>query len=228
LPSTGFGDWLVDREARSPSGKLAREIYAEPVHHLPNSALILDRLKLTSHDTLLEVGCGGGAFLRQALASGCRATGVDHSEEMVQVASGLNRTAVADGMLQVIQADAGSLPLPDASFTCAVMTSVFFFLDNPLESLKEIHRVLRPGGRFFVFTLGEDSKGTPASPEPSASRSHFYKDAELANLAKRAGFIDVSVQRPDLEPIARKAGLAEEIVVHFRGPSFGQLLGGRK
>ncbi|EQD43350.1 hypothetical protein, methyltransferase domain family [mine drainage metagenome] len=108
------------------------------------------------------------------------------------------------------------------------MTSVFFFLEDPLGSLKEIHRVLRPGGRFFVFTLGEESKGTPASPEPAASRSHFYKDAELANLAKSAGFRDVSVERPDLEPFARKAGLPEEVVAQFHGPSFGQLLAGRK
>ncbi len=228
LAPSGFGDWLIDRGARSPSGKLARESYAEPVHHLPNFALILDRLKLTSHDTLVEVGCGGGAFLHQALASGCRATGVDHSEEMVRVASELNRAAVAEGRLQVIQADAGSLPLPDSSFTCAVMTSVFFFLDDPLGSLKEIHRVLRPGGRFFVFTLGEESKGTLASPEPTASRSHFYKDAELASLAKTAGLTEVSVERPDLEPFARKAGLSEEMVADFRGPSFGQLLAGRK
>ncbi len=228
LAPSGFGDWLIDRVARSPSGKLARESYAAPVDPLPNFALILDRLQLTNDDTLIEVGCGGGAFLRQALSSGCRATGVDHREEMARVASELNRAAVAEGRLQVIQAEAGSLPLQESSFTCAVMTSVFFFLDDPLRSLREMRRVLRPGGRLFIFTLGEESNGTPASPEPAASRTHFYQDAELAKLAKTAGFTDVGVERPDLEPFARKAGLSEEIVVRYRGPSFGQLLAGRK
>lgn len=58
--------------------------------------------------------------------------------------------------------------------------------------------------------------------------SRLYKDADLADLGKIGGFTDVSVQRPELEPYARKAGPSEGVVVHFQGSSFGELLSERK
>src|SRR5439155_20214657 len=76
------GDWLTDRRARRPSGTEARGVYAGPLFHRPNFRAILADLDLTADDVLLEVGCGGGAFLREALQSGCRAKAIDHSPEM--------------------------------------------------------------------------------------------------------------------------------------------------
>jgi SAM-dependent methyltransferase len=78
-----LGDWVTDRRARRPSGAWAREVYADPIYHRPNFLAILAELSLTPDDVLLEVGCGGGAFLREALRSGCRAAGIDHSPDMV-------------------------------------------------------------------------------------------------------------------------------------------------
>jgi hypothetical protein len=44
-----------------------------------------------------------------------------------------------------------------------------------------------------VYTTAPELRGTPAAPEPLASRGHFYTDAELADLARQAGLIDVEV-----------------------------------
>src|SRR3954469_10479588 len=86
LPDERFDDWLTDRVARRPAGARAREVYgAEDVHDFARRA-ILDALRLGSGDRLLEIGCGGGALLRAAVACGTAATGVDHSEEMVALA----------------------------------------------------------------------------------------------------------------------------------------------
>src|SRR5437667_9700573 len=87
LPDDLLGDWVTDRVARRPSGSRAREVYgAEGAHDFARRA-ILDALALGPDDHLLEVGCGGGLLLRDALASGSRATGVDHSDEMLELAS---------------------------------------------------------------------------------------------------------------------------------------------
>ena len=59
--------------------------------------------------------------------------------------------------------------------------------------LRECRRVLAPGGRLAVYTTSPALRGTPAAPEPLASRGHFYEDEELADSARHAGLAAVSV-----------------------------------
>jgi SAM-dependent methyltransferase len=224
-----FGDWLTDRGARRPFGIPARRDYKDPSHHRPSFGAVLSALHLTSDDALIEIGCGGGAFLQQALQFGCRAIGVDHSPEMVRAARELNADAIADGRLDVVEGDAAALPFADETFTCAAMMQVFFFLPDPAAALAECHRVLKPGGRLAVYTMSEQARGTPAAPEPMASRAAFYSNDELVQLARDGGFADARVEHPDLEPHARAAGLPDDVVALFRGdPTAGQLLLARK
>jgi len=213
---SALGDWLTDRAARRPSGAAQREGYRDPSHHRPSFGAVLGALQLGPDDVLLEIGCGGGAFLEQALRSGCSAKAIDHSSELLRVARELNSAAVEEGRLELVEGDAGELPFADDSCTCAAMMQVFFFLDAE-RVLAECRRVVRPGGTLAVFTVTEEAKGSPAAPEPMASRGRFYTDAELVALALAAGFADASVEHPDLEPYAREAGLPEDVVELFAG-----------
>jgi len=147
---SALGDWLTDRLARRPSGSSSRAIYRDPLYHYPNFHVILHELALAADDYLLEVGCGGGALLKAALRSGCRAAAVDHSHEMVRLARAENAEAVAAERLDVREARADSLPFPDCTFTCAAMTGVLGFLADPVAALAEIRRVLTPGGRLTL------------------------------------------------------------------------------
>jgi SAM-dependent methyltransferase len=212
-----LGDWLTDRRARRPWGAESRGIYRDPLYHYPNFRVILAELSLTPSDYLLEVGCGGGAMLRDALKSGCRAAAVDHSPDMVALARDVNHEAVAGGRLEVLEASAESLPFADGTFTCAAMTGVLGFLPDPVAAFAEIRRVLAPGGRFVALGSDPELKGTPAAPEPMASRLTFYRDDQLAELGRRAGFAEVRVVRRNLEPYAREVGVPEEHVALFAG-----------
>jgi SAM-dependent methyltransferase len=211
-----LGDWLTDRAARRPSGAAQREGYRDPSHHRPSFGAILERLQLGPEDVLLEIGSGGGAFLQQALRSGCRAKAIDHSPEMVRVARELNADAIEEGRLELLQGIANRLPFEDDSCTCAAMMQVFFFLD-PEPVLAECRRVVREGGTLAVFTVSEEAKGSPAAPEPMASRGRFYTDEQLVELARGAGFPDATVEHPDLKRHAREAGLPDEVVALFTG-----------
>lgn len=144
-------------------------------------------LVLGANDHLLEVGCGGGLLLRDALATGARVTGLDHSEDMVELAR--DRAPGAEMVHSKVEA----LPFADETFTAVAMSIVFFFLDDPVGVLRECQRVLRPGGRIAIYTTGPELRGTPAAPEPLASRGHFYADEELVELARRAGLGDAKV-----------------------------------
>jgi SAM-dependent methyltransferase len=219
-----LGDWITDRRARRPSGAQARATYRDPLYHRPNFKAILMVLGLRHDDYLLEVGCGGGAFLEDALRSGCKAAAIDHSSDMVKLARDVNRDAISQNRLEIREGEADSLPYPDGIFTCAVMTGVFGFIQDPLKALSEIRRVLAGGGRFVLFTGSKEMRGTPAAPEPIASRLHFYEDQELEELARKAGFDDVKVERPDFEQFAREVGIPEESLELFSRRGGGQLL----
>ena len=188
LRDDAFEDWLTDRIARRPRGTRAREVYgAEEVHDFARQA-ILATLELEPGERLLEIGCGGGLLLRDAIAAGAVATGIDHSEEMVDLAR--ERAPGAS----VVLGKAESLPFADAAFDGVAMSIVFFFLDQPVGVLQECRRVLRPDGRVAVYTTAPELRGTPAAPEPLASRGHFYTDQELAGIARRARLHDVAVR----------------------------------
>jgi SAM-dependent methyltransferase/uncharacterized protein YndB with AHSA1/START domain len=223
-----LGDWITDRRARRPSGPRGRAIYRDPIYHRPNFKAILAVLGLRPDDYLLEVGSGGGAFLQDALKSGCRAAAIDHSSDMVKVAREVNHEAIQQNRLEIREGDAGSLPYPDGTFTCAVMTGVFGFISDPVKALSEIQRVLAPGGRLVLFTGSKELRGTPAAPEPVASRLYFYEDGELLELARKAGFGEAHLEHPDFEPLAREAGVPEEALELFKGRGGGQILVARK
>jgi SAM-dependent methyltransferase len=223
-----LGDWITDRRTRRPSGPQARAFYRDPLYHRPNFKVILKVLGLTDDDYLLEVGCGGGAFLEDALRSGCKAAAIDHSPDMVRLAREVNREAISQNRLEILEGEADSLPFPDATFTWAVMTGVFGFISNPLEALSEIRRVLAGGGRLVLFTGSKELRGTPAAPEPVASRLFFYEDQDLEELARKAGFDEAVVEHPDFEQPAREVGIPEEFLGLFKGRAGGQLLIARK
>ena len=180
---------MTDRIARRPHGRQARETYGSPDVHSFAWEPVLEALALGPSDRLLDVGCGGGVFLRYAMANtGCDATGVDHSREMVRLAGPL-----------AVHAEAEALPFGDGEFTAVSSLIAFFFFPEPLRALREMHRVLAPHGRLAIYTTSPEAKGTMAAPYPLATRGHFYTDEELQRLPLEAGFSTARVSRPDEE-----------------------------
>lgn len=186
-PSDKFEEWLTDRVARRPEGARALEVYgADDVHDFARSA-VLEALQLGPGDRLLEIGCGGGLLLRDATRTGARATGLDHSEPMVRLA----RERAPGAEVRLGRAE--DLPYPPTSFTAVAMSVVFFLLPDPVTVLTECRRVLQPAGRLACYTTAPELRGTPAAPEPLASRGYFYEDEQLLALARGAGLHDVVV-----------------------------------
>jgi SAM-dependent methyltransferase len=184
-------DRLTDRRARRPHGRRARRIYGAGDAHAFLWEPVLDALALRTDDRLLDVGCGGGVFLRRALESGCIAAGIDHSRDMVRLARKTLGPAV-----WIVQGKAEVLPFADAEFTAVSCLVAFFFFPEPLVVLREMRRVLDPQrGRIAIMTNAPEAKGTPAAPYPIATRGRFYDDKALRQLALDAGFATAEVSR---------------------------------
>jgi SAM-dependent methyltransferase len=103
---------------------------------------ILGRMRsLTAPGRLLDVGCGGGHFTRQARVDGWHTVGTDLAHEACA-------TAAAAG--PVAQADARALPFGPAAFDALTVVNVLDHTLHPLRVLREAARVLRPGGLLVV------------------------------------------------------------------------------
>jgi ubiquinone/menaquinone biosynthesis C-methylase UbiE len=97
---------------------------------------------------VVDVGCGTGRLLSRLRSAFPAATliGIDAAAGMIEVASG--KPELAGVRLSVAKADA--LPLEDASCDAVVSTISFHHWDDQAAGLREVARVLRPGGRVLV------------------------------------------------------------------------------
>ena len=220
-------EWSDDRSGRRPSGETSKNYWKEPIYHLPGFRAILEGLALRKDDVLLEVGCGGGALLKRALATGCRAAAVDHSADMLKVASQQNARAIAAGHLQLRFGDATALPFPNEQFTCAVMSGVLPWLPAPERAFREVFRTLRPGGRFVAWTGTPKMYGTPAGGTKRKGGVRFYEDRVLTRFVRNVGFSDVRIAHPDLRPVAKEVGVPVPHRYLF-GPDYGTLVWARR
>lgn len=177
-------DLQVDRRARRPWGKRARATYGSPTVHDFLWPQLLEALQLEQDDRLLDVGCGGGAFLRHVRATiGCTVAGIDHSRAMVRLARPF-----------ALHGEADELPFGTGAFTAVSSIQAFMFFPDPVAALREMHRV---GGRLAIWTTAPEARGTPAAPEPIASRAHLYDDEQLLELARTAGYRDAELAARD-------------------------------
>lgn len=197
-----FAEKLVDRIARKPHGFLGRLLYRFPLAHRPGFDLILSKAPPAADDYIVEVGCGGGVFMKRALESGCRAAAFDHSDAMVDATMRLNQAAVQSDLLTVVKADASSLPLQAACADKVYCMNAFFFFPEPEAALREMARVLKPGGTLALVTSPPQMRDEIGGYFHRMAQSmRFYSEAMLSEMALKSGL------QPKQIVQAPKAGL---------------------
>jgi ubiquinone/menaquinone biosynthesis C-methylase UbiE len=190
--------WLqpfFDVTARKPSGWLGKLMYRRPVGHYGFFRLALEKLELGSKDVFLEVGCGGGVLLEMVLQTVQRACGIDHSPDMVELARQKNAQALLEGRFEIVQGDAGSLPWGANHFTCAAGVEMLVFVEDPQRAMRELYRVLAPGGRLvFVTAAQPQSAFSKFLSAPWLRYLRFYSIDKVAFMLRGAGFGTVQVE----------------------------------
>jgi SAM-dependent methyltransferase len=193
--------WLqtfFDVTARKPSGWLGKLLYRKPVGHYGFFRVAIERLQLQPEDIFLEIGCGGGVLLDMVLQTVQQAYGIDHSPDMVGFARQKNEKALSEGRVEIVQGDVGTLPWAGNCFTCSAGVEMLYFIENPMRTLEELHRVLKPGGRLVLVT-GAQPKSTLSrlASSPWLRYLRFWPNDELASMLRQAGFQTVQVKRVD-------------------------------
>lgn len=106
--------------------------------------------------TVLDVGCGGGLTCEFLAARGAVVSGIDLSARSIAVA---RQHAAQQGLvIDYRQGRAEQLPHGDAQFDAVVCVDVLEHVSDLAQTLREIHRVLKPGGWFFFDTLNRTWK----------------------------------------------------------------------
>lgn len=138
--------------------------------------------------SILDVGCGTGRLLRTARTRWPHAQliGVDPAEGMVEVA----RQLAPEIPFHVGSAEA--LPLPDASVEVVCSTLSFHHWGDQAAGLREVARVLRPGGRFLLADFA-----LPAWLSRLMHHARFHSRAQLRTLFTETG-LQVLTQQPVL------------------------------
>ena len=121
--------------------------------HAPVTEWALSFINTQGAQKLLDIGCGGGATISRLskIAPEAKVFGVDHSPVSIQESKAYNIENIHTGKAEVIEASVEHLPFEDDTFDLITTVESFYFWPEPEENLKEVHRVLKSGGRFFLI-----------------------------------------------------------------------------
>jgi ubiquinone/menaquinone biosynthesis C-methylase UbiE len=148
-------------------------------------------LRLLPDDEILDVACGSGVFLKQRAAHVSHVAGLDHSDIQLRMARKRNRDRIAAGTAEIVKGDATALPWPDDRFSAVTCNCVGCFA-QPLESLKEMYRVLRPGGRAVLsFDYYPDEEKARNAEQRWGLPT--WTEAEVGTLIRDAGFSRIAL-----------------------------------
>jgi SAM-dependent methyltransferase len=174
---------------------------AEPERFAVRRDWLLARVDPGEH--VLDLGCGAGEF---AAALGERAIGID----VVPAAVERTRARGVDARLAPLD---GPLPLEEDSVDVVWLGETLEHLVDPVGTLHEVRRVLRPGGRLLATTpdhppgllhaLADDPAAFAEHFSPRTDHLRFFNATSLTALLSDLGFLDVQVASDDVTLFVR-------------------------
>jgi ubiquinone/menaquinone biosynthesis C-methylase UbiE len=170
---------------------------------------IATELNLQPEDELLDVGCGSATLFVDHAGHVRFVAGLDASEMQLEMARKRLAERIAAGTAEIVEGDADHLPWGDGRFSVITSVNAVKFFPDPSAALREMHRVLRPGGRVAV-TMGEAAEAPAGATEGVVDTwgQWQWTDAAAKRLLEGVGFDDVSVS---VMPVFSKALLARGV-----------------
>jgi ubiquinone/menaquinone biosynthesis C-methylase UbiE len=187
----------MDEQLRTEFNEWARAGKGESMEkgHRPVGEQAIELMRVPSSARVLDVGCGSGwatRLLAEYAADG-EVTGIDISDEMIRVA---RESSAASPNVRFETASAEHLLFNEDEFTHAFsMESLYYYRDIP-KALKEIRRVLKPGGLFVaVVDFYWESEATHQWVDKLKVPVELLSVDDYHSLFHDAGFVNIRDQR---------------------------------
>lgn len=190
------------RQFAQPTGFLGRIAgHLMALRNKERSWWVLPLVDIHENDRVLEIGFGPGVDIRRVSEMALRGfvAGVDHSPVMVEQASKRNAAAIRQGRVELRLGDVSHLPYPDASFDKVFSINVAPFWSEPLEAMREMRRVLRPGGLVAVAVQ-------PRSADANERAAREALRSLVENL-RAAGFSEIRLESKRMKPASTVCAL---------------------
>lgn len=153
-------------------------------------------LSLSPGDRILEIGFGNGKLVPELMSMAPRLTydGLDISETMKDEAIKTNSALVEAGAARFNIGSSDAMPFEDGAFHRALVINVIYFWAEPMSHLRELARVLRPGGRLVLASM------TPRYAATMTVTQHGFRIHEgtvIRDMLLEVGFstVQLSVER---------------------------------
>ncbi len=140
----------MDQPQLNQSAELYERFFV-PGMFVPSASLLLDHAALRAGEHVLDVACGTGIVSRMAapfVGKTGHVTGLDIAGHMLEVAR--SRPMPAGAAIEWREGDATNMPLADGAFDAVVSQHGLPFIPDRAAAVREMHRVLKPGGRALV------------------------------------------------------------------------------
>ena len=165
--------------------------------HTPVATWGLEFLRLSSDAKVLDCGCGGGSNIKRLLKSCPRGIvkGIDYSPVSVEKARKVNHAAIAEGRCSVLQGSVADMIFADASFDAVTAFETVYFWPALPQCFREIYRVLKPGGTFFICNESNGDTDKDEKWTEIIGGMVIYKSGELKAYLEQAGFHHVQIHK---------------------------------
>jgi arsenite methyltransferase len=181
---------LVSNQLSRPTGLAGRVVAAGMNRgNRAFNARAIEALDVKAGPRGQDHGIGGGLTFGPLLERGATVVGVDRAEDMVAAAASRHRADVEAGRLAVHAGDVTALPLGDAAVDRVLTVNTVYFWPDLAPALRELHRVLAPGGR-VVIGIRDGSVMERVDPAIFTLRPAH----EIAAALEAAGFTAAEVQ----------------------------------
>lgn len=186
------------QNAQKPEGFLGKVMVGRMnKRHAKLSDWGLAHLKLFAPLRIADLGCGGGRNIKELRRMFPQATvaGVDHSAVSVEKAQALNHGDIVTKRCQILEGDVSALPFDDASFDLVTAFETVYFWPGPIESFREVYRILQPNGLFMIVNESDGEDNAEEEWSKNIEGLRVYDKMALIRYLKEAGFNEFSVDQ---------------------------------
>jgi SAM-dependent methyltransferase len=178
-------------------GHVAGWVMGRRSSNLARNRWAVELLDVQPTDRVIELGCGPGVAIAALAARATRGlvVGVDHSQVMIGQAGRRNRAAIRAGRVRLVHMPVERLStIDDGPFDAALAVNTVGMWADPTARLRELARLLRPGGRIALVSQPRCPGATAATSAAAAN--------ELTGLLAEAGCEQLRTEMLDLDPPA--------------------------